>query len=75
MTDHGLEVGVIANLDIDGGGGARGLESDRIVCAEVGKEIALVPRCLPLGLHRQQTWSTNPKGEAKNATYHIPDAL
>jgi hypothetical protein len=75
MTDHNLEVGAIVDLDIDGRSVTGGLESDGSIWADIGKEAALVPRCLPLSPHHKSTWSTKLHNEAENTTNHIVDTL
>lgn len=50
MADHGLEVGIIVDLDIDWGGGGGGRESDRIARGNASEETVPVPGCLPLGI-------------------------
>lgn len=48
MTDHGLEVSTIVDLDVDGGSGAGGREGDGGVWGDAGEEAAFVPRRLQL---------------------------
>ena len=48
MASHDLEVGVIVDLDVDGGSIARGRERDRSTWTNIREETVSVPRCLPL---------------------------
>ena len=48
MTDHGLKIGTIVDLDIGRGGSAGGFESDGGTWGDAGEETAFVPRRLPL---------------------------
>ena len=50
MTDHGLEIGAVIDLDISSSGSAGVRESDGSARGDAGKETAFVPRRLPLGI-------------------------
>lgn len=56
MPGHDLKVGIVVDLDIGRRNCPGGLKIDGSVYADVGEEAALIPRCLPLGLHRQRMW-------------------
>lgn len=72
MTDHGLKIGAVVDLDISRGGSGGARKIDWRTRGDAGEETAFVPRRLPLGI---APLVNTKKGEVSRATYHIIDAL